>query len=94
MYSRWTQHLSTEEEKENFRREVRSARSVLDRLLQIHNEDEEALDRSEMDQRVYQSPSWSHLQAHKNGIRQYIHSNRLLIDLDQQKDTTNEPIRN
>ena len=87
MYTRWTEHLQTDEEKENFKREVLSARGVLERLLNIINEDESSLDRSEMNQRVYDLPNWAERQAHKNGNRQYMNAIRLLIDLDQQKGT-------
>jgi hypothetical protein len=87
MYSRWTQHLNSEEDINAFKQHILSARPVLERLLQIVNEDEASLDRSEMDQRVYDSPNWAEKQAHKNGNRQYINAIRLLVDLDQQKDT-------
>lgn len=93
MYSRWTQHLQTEEEQEIFKHEVLRARPVLNRLLQILNEDEAMLDRSEMDQRVYDLPNWEYRQAHKNGLRQEMQAVRLLIDLDQQKGTKNELTR-
>lgn len=91
MYSRWTQHLQTEEEKDNFKNSIYSAKPVLERLLEMLNEDEALLDRSEMDQRVYDLPNWSERQAHKNGNRQQMHAIRLLIDLDQQKGTINDP---
>lgn len=90
MYTRWTSHLNTDEEKESFRREIYSAKGVLERLAQIVNEDEEALDRSETDQRIYDSPNWDYRQAHKNGNRQYMRAVRLLTDLDQQKGTIND----
>ena len=93
MYSRWTQHLSTEEEKENFRREVRSAKSVLDRLNKMVEEDLEALERSEMNPKAYEQASWPYHQAHKNGIKQYAVQMKTLTNLDQQK-AQNEPIRN
>ena len=85
MYTRWTSHLSTDEEKESFKKEVYSARSVLDRLAQIVKEDYAQLDRSEQDVRAYQSPNWDYLQAHKNGTRQYMNAVILYTDLDQQK---------
>jgi hypothetical protein len=93
MYSRWTQHLQTEDEKNLFKHEVLRARPVLNRLLQILDEDEALLDRSEMDQRIYDTPNWDYRQAHKNGNRQQMQAVRLLIDLDQQKGTKNESTR-
>lgn len=90
MYTRWTSHLRTEEEKESFRKEIYSAKRVLERLAQIINEDEEMLDRSEQDQRIYEVPNWDYRQAHKNGNRQYMQAVRLLTDLDQQKGSIND----
>ena len=90
MYTRWTSHLPTEEEKESFKLEVYSAKRVLERLTQMVNEDEELLDRSEQDQRIYEVPNWDYRQAHKNGNSQYMHAVRLLTDLDQQKGTIND----
>lgn len=84
MYSRWTQHLDTEEDKEKFRKDIRSAQSVLERLKTLIEEDEKSLDRSEMDQRIYDKPNWEYRQAHKNGIRQYANTLKNLINLDQQ----------
>jgi len=91
MYSRWTQHLQTEEEKQKFRNDIYSARSVLERLTDLINEDESLLDRSETDQRIYDVPNWEYRQAHKNGLRQYMREVRLMTNLDQQKGTFNDP---
>lgn len=90
MYTRWTQHLTTDEEKESFKKEIYSAKRVLERLRDILNEDEEMLDRSEMDQRTYDMPNWDYRQAHKNGNRQAMRALRLLVDLDQQKGSIND----
>ncbi len=85
MYSRWTTHLKTDEEKKQFTNDILSAKGVLERLIQMIDEDVNQLDKSELDQRVYSIPNWSHLQAHKNGNRQSYAAIRQMIDLDQQK---------
>ena len=85
MYTRWTQHLDTDEEKEKFKREIINSRFVLDRIKQMIEEDEKSLDRSEMDQRIYDIPNWEYRQAHKNGVRQYMATIKTLLNLDQQK---------
>ena len=85
MYTRWTDHLRTEEEKEAFRKKIYSAKEILDRLKDILEDDLMALDRSEMDQRIYQVPNWDYLQAHKNGNRQSYTVIHKLVNLDQQK---------
>lgn len=95
MYTRWTQHLNTDEEKRNFTNEIWSAKRVLERLQQMIDEDEKSLDRSEINPTCYASPNWDYHQAHKNGVRQYIHQVKTFIDLDQQKGPTDneQPIR-
>ena len=84
MYTRWTQHLTDPEEKERFRNQVISAKPVLERLIEMIDEDEQALDRTEIDPRSYSVPNWSELQAHKNGNRQVYAVIKKMIDLDHQ----------
>lgn len=88
MYTRWTEHLNNDKDKEEFEKEIIRAKRVLDRLKTIYEEDREALDRSEENQRIYDLPNWSHRQAHKNGVRQSIRENIRFVDLDQQKRKT------
>jgi hypothetical protein len=85
MYTRWTQHLTTDEDKEAFKKKIYSAKEVLDQIKVMLEEDLNALDRTEMDQRIYQIPNWDYVQAHKNGNRQVLTLLRNLVDLDQQK---------
>ena len=85
MISRWTLHLETEEEKEKFKKEILGSKNVLDRLMNILEEDEKGLNRSEIDPKSYSTPNWDYKQAHKNGMRQYMAQIKALIDLDQQK---------
>lgn len=85
MLTAWTKHITDEEEKEEFKRSIRSAKTVLDRLIRLLDQKEMELDRSETDIKTYSSPSWSHEQAHKNGERSSLHWTRRLIDLDQQE---------
>lgn len=94
MYTRWTSHLKTPEEKQQFTNDILSAKSVLERLADMIDEDVDQLDKSEIDQRVYSIPNWSHLQAHKNGNRQSYAAIRQMIDLDQQKEPINKNERN
>lgn len=83
MFSKWTQHLETEEEKEKFRNEIYSSERVLKRLSQMIEEDLNSLDRSERDQRIYDLPNWDYRQAHKNGNRQTYQLIKDIINLDQ-----------
>lgn len=90
MFSRWTQHLNTEEEKEAFKKEIYSAKRVLERVQLMIEEDIEQLDHSEENQRVYSLPNWDYLQAHKNGNRQAYNTLWRLVNLDQQKGSIND----
>lgn len=87
MYTRWTSHLKTEEEKESFKKEIYSARRVLERLLDIVKEDKENLAKSEENIKTYTVPNWDYLQAHRNGTASYMREMDTLLNLDQQKGT-------
>lgn len=88
MYTRWTSHLKTEEEKQRFRNQIISARDVLDRINQILVEDRENLAKSEENIKSYTVPNWDYLQAHRNGMAAYMREMQTLLNLDQQKGTT------
>jgi hypothetical protein len=85
MYTKWTQHLKDEEEKARFENTILSSKKVLDRLIQILDEEEQALDRSELDIKSFDHPGWAYKQAFKNGYRSSLGVLKKLIDLDQQK---------
>lgn len=85
MYIEWTSNLRNEDDKRKFEDRVFSAKDVLDRLLEIIEIKEKALDRSETNIDVYNTPSWDYRQAHKNGNRESLSQIKKLIDLDQQK---------
>ena len=91
MYTRWTSHLKTDEEKEAFKKEIYSAKRVLERLRDIIVDDHDGLDRSEIHPETYSQPNWDYHQAHKNGVRQYMYQIKTLVDLDQQKGNINDP---
>lgn len=86
MYVAWTKNLRSVDEAESFKNQVRSSKDVLDRVIQLLNEEEASLDRSEIDPKNYDLPNWEYRQAHKNGYRSCLAFVKKLIDLDQQKD--------
>lgn len=88
----WTQHLKTQEEKDDFYREVMGSKRVLRRLKDIISSKEFSLDYQEMSEKSYDSPNWAYRQAHRNGFRQCVEGYKKLIDLDQQDDQ-NEPTK-
>ena len=65
----WTNHIREEDERTRFEQSVRSSSLVLSRLLQIIEQRENELDRQEAKLSDYDTPAWSHKQAHRNGER-------------------------
>lgn len=86
MLTVWTKNLKTEEERTNFMNQVLGAKPVLERLVEILNEKEEQLERSERTLDAYDNPNWAYKQAHKNGYLSVLQNLRDTINLDQQKD--------
>ena len=82
----WTKNLRTSEEKERFENSLQGSRIVLDRLMELLNEEEEGLNRSEISIDSYSTPNWAEKQAHQNGQRSMLRKIKSIINLDQQKD--------
>ena len=93
MITAWTNHLKTSEEKERFEQLFRNSSSVLERLEELVKSDLNGLERSETDIKSYDSPSWSHKQAHKNGAREAFNTILKLINQDQLKEKHDRPIQ-
>jgi len=85
MYIDWTKHLDTDKEKEAFRKQISSAKPVLDRLIDLLAERELILDRTETNPESFNNPNWAYLQAYKNGYRAALGAMYKLVNLDQQK---------
>jgi hypothetical protein len=83
MWIKWTSHLKTETEIDDFRNKVYGAKPVLDRIRQLLDEKEAAIDRSEIKLEEYENPNWSHKQAFKNGIRAACADLRLLLTIEE-----------
>lgn len=84
MWTEWTSHLSTPEEKEQFEREIFSAKRVLNRQKALIDKRLDGLERTEEKIEAYDSPSWSHKQAYINGYRAALKTQRITVDLDSQ----------
>ncbi len=82
--SAWTKHLKTEEEKEQFQRQLIGAKPVLNRLAALLKEKEADLDRSDKSLASYDNPNWSYRQAHKNGYSSSVSNTLNLIDLERE----------
>lgn len=85
MISAWTKNVKTQEEKEQLQKEVLGSRRVLNRLLELINEEEGNLNRSELSTKVYDVANWPYLQADMNGFRRALNTVRTIITLDQQE---------
>lgn len=85
MISAWTKHLTSEEEKEQFRKEVLGSKVVLNRQLDIMKEMKEDVDNLELNNKIYDLPNWDYRQADMNGYRRCLKQLSVLINLDQEK---------
>lgn len=90
MITAWTSHLDTDEEKDRFRRQVTSAKAVLDRVKSIIEERERVISLIETGVEIYSKPGWDALLAHYNGEKYVLSWIKKLIDLDQQKELQND----
>jgi hypothetical protein len=84
VYTTWTQHLKTEEEKTNFRRQIMSASPVLDRLRDIIKSEQDAVEMSTMDIKSFDHPNWPYFRASKDGYKTACEFLRKLVDIDKQ----------
>lgn len=75
--SKWTKHLP-EQEKEQLKKTILASRTTLDRLKQLIVEELGSLENQENSLADYDSPAWSHKQAHRNGERAFA---KKLLDL-------------
>lgn len=85
MYTKWTKHLKDLEEKERLINSIHSSKVVFERLQTLLKEEEQSLDRSETDIRVFDQSHWAERQAFKNGYRSCLGVLNKLIDLDHQR---------
>lgn len=79
MYIKWTSHLKTKEEREGFQKLLRNTdKRVLERIEFLLQETINQLRSEEITLNSYDSPSWSHKQAHING---YVQGLTIALDL-------------
>lgn len=83
MLTVWTKHLSDATKADNFKKTVQSSKPVLDRAVEILNEEENQLVLEELNHSNYYIPGWDHRQAHINGMRTGYRKAIQLLNLDQ-----------
>ena len=86
MYTEWTHHLSTPEEKEAFTNSILGSKRVLDRLKAIIEMREEQVDRHDMNVKSFETPNWAYKQAFNLGLRLGLSITKKYIDLDGQQE--------
>lgn len=83
MYSVWTKHLKTSEEKENFRNSVYGARHVLNRAIEIIDAEGNGVKNAILSPAIYDQPNWDYRQAHSNGFLAGLEFAKKLLTVDQ-----------
>lgn len=69
IHASWIRTLKTEEERENFKKSILSARHVLRRLREIINEERTLLSNQETSLEDFKDTDWPYKQAFRNGER-------------------------
>lgn len=73
--------INNEEEKESFETYVKNNQRLLKRLNEIISQKQMLLMAKEFNINSYETPSWSHVQAHINGRMEALEEIRQLTDL-------------
>ncbi len=89
----WTKHITDPEEREQYQRSLVAAKWILEAQNKILDTLEQDLDRQELNPRAYDSPNWSHKQAHLNGFRQALRLVKTINNLDQKEQHDRQSIR-
>lgn len=90
MYLAWVKHLKDKEKQDSFKKDILSAKSVLERMRDLLEEEKNNIDRSETDIKSFDQPNWHYKQAYKNGYRACLQFLEKLTNLDQQEHNTTD----
>ena len=82
----WTAHLSDPKDIEHFQRLLNNSSTVFDRLKDILNTKDEAMDNVETSLGAYDNPNWPYRQAHINGYRSCLKRLDKILTLDPKED--------
>jgi len=77
----WTKHLKTKEERERFEKVLRGSSILITRLLQILEEEEQALSNIEVSSQEFDNPSWAYKQAFRLGEKSRIKKLKDLLSM-------------
>ena len=87
MITQWYSHLKDEEEIRRFKQSVSNSKVALDRLKDLIEDREKAINSIETGVEIYTKAGWDALLAHYNGEKASLKYVKRLIDLDQQRET-------
>lgn len=76
----WTKHLKSDEQKQTFEQSIRASTTIVNRLREILDEEERALDAQTIGVKEFDNPSWAYKQAYRLGEKNRISKLRELLD--------------
>lgn len=85
MITAWTRNLKSSEDIHNFEDALKAAKPVLERLQQLIDQSIVEVDNQELSSKAYDTPNWSHKQAHLNGFKSALKLVSKLITPDKGK---------
>ena len=83
LVSLWTKHISDPEQKKKFEDTIRASTTLTQRLLEILEEEERALDQLTMSSQDFDSPAWAYKQAYRMGEKARLKKLRDLFNFAQ-----------
>lgn len=93
MITAWTKNTKTPEEKDRLTNAILGSRVVLDRLMELMQEDEVGMNNREVGTAIYDLPNWELRVADANGYRRCLKAYMKLINLDQEDINAREFVR-
>lgn len=85
MITKWTSHLKSEQEKQQFKNEILSSKNVFKRQQEILDELKEDVEQHELNTKIYDVPNWDYRQADMNGYKRCLKHVSRIINLDQKE---------
>jgi len=93
MITAWTKNTKTPEEKDRLTNSILGSRVVLNRLLELMQEDEAGMNNREVGTDIYNLPNWELRIADANGYRRCLKEYMKLLNLDQEDINERKPVR-
>jgi len=93
MLTVWTKNTKTPEEKDKLTGSILGSTVVLNRLMELMQEDEAGMNNREVGTAIYDLPNWELRVADANGYRRCLRAYMKLINLDQEDINARELVR-